>query len=244
MGAAPPATARAFDAYVRVTESRVDALLQLRDSFLWADSASRRARVRQAGVVVEPRNGRGDQKVDGGLIHDWVGATFIPGATTASVLAFLQDYDHHKVTYQPEVIGSKILEHNGNDFKVRLRLLKHKVVTVVLDADSDIHYRPLTGPDWQSRSYSTRVVEISGAGGPNEHELAAAQDHGYLWRLNSYWLLRERDHGVYLECEAVSLSRGVPKPLSWLIAPIIRTLPKDALANTLSATRRRLLDRR
>ena len=65
-----------------------------------------------------------------------------------------------------------------------------------------------------------------------------------MWRLNSYWLLRERDGGVYLECEAVSLSRGVPAALAWLIDPIIRSLPKDALANTLRATREHVLDSR
>ena len=115
------------------------------------------------------------------------------------------------------------------------------MVAVVLDTDYQVHYRPLAGHDWQSRSYSTRIVEIADAGGPREREQPPGQDHGYLWRLNSYWLLRERDHGVYVECEAVSLSRGVPAALAWLIDPIIRSLPKDALANTLRATRTEVL---
>ena len=37
--------------------------------------------------------------------------------------------------------------------------------------------------------------------------------------------------------EAVSLSRGVPSALAWLIEPIIRSLPKDALEQTLRTTR-------
>jgi hypothetical protein len=243
-GVAPVQTVRAFDAYVRVTESRLDALLQATDSYLWADTPARRTRLRQEGVICEPRNGKGDRRVSGGLIHHWVGAAFIPGATAEQVLTLLQDYDHHKNTYKPEVIDSKILDRQGNNFNVRLRLLKRKIVTVVLDTDYLIHYRPLSGHDWQSRSYSTRIVEIADAGGPREHQQPAAQDHGYLWRLNSYWLLRERDGGVYLECEAVSLSRGVPAALAWLIDPIIRSLPKDALANTLRATREHVLDSR
>ena len=236
-GSAKPETERAFNAYVRTTESRLDALLQNKDGFLWADAPERRAQVRARGVACEPRNSKGDIKVAGGLIHDWVGSAFIPGATVARVLQLVQNYDNHKNSYKPEVVDSRTIERRGDDFKVRLRLLKRKIITVVLDTDYDIHYQPLSGPDWRSRSYSTRIVEIANPGGPREHELPPGQDHGFLWRLNSYWLFRERDGGVYVECEAVSLSRGVPALFEFVINPIIRSLPKDALSNTLRATR-------
>ena len=78
-------------------------------------------------------------------------------------------------------------------------------------------------------SYSARIVEIANPDPPREREHSPREDHGYLWRLNSYWLLRERDGGVNLECEAVSLSRSVPFALAWLIDPIIRSLPEEAL---------------
>jgi pyruvate/2-oxoglutarate dehydrogenase complex dihydrolipoamide acyltransferase (E2) component len=58
-----------------------------------------------------------------------------------------------------------------------------------------------------------------------------------LWRLNSYWRFEERDGGVYVECEAISLSRDVPLGLGWLVNPIIRSLPQESLANTLRETR-------
>ncbi|MGD0199204.1 MAG: hypothetical protein ABSD27_00485 [Bryobacteraceae bacterium] len=237
-GAPRPETQRAFETYVRLTESRLDGLLQLQDGFYWANTPQRRSRLRQAGVVCAPQNGRGDIRVPRGLIHDWVGAAFIPGATVGQVLALLQDYDNHRNTYVPEVTDSRTLTRSGNDFKVRLRLLKRKVnVTAVLDADSEVHYRPLAGHDWQSRSHSTRIVEIENPGGPRERERTRREDHGYLWRLNSYWLFRERDGGVYVECEAVSLSRSVPAALAWLIDPIIRSLPRDELLSTLRTTR-------
>jgi hypothetical protein len=153
------------------------------------------------------------------------------------VLRLLQDYDNHRNLYRADILDSRTLERNGNDFKVRLRLFKRKVVTVVLDTDYDVHYRPLGGKDWSSRSYSTRIVEIANAGSTRERARTAREDHGYLWRLNTYWIFRERDGGVYLECEAISLSRGVPASLAWLIEPIIRSLPKDALEQTLRTTR-------
>ncbi len=236
-GAAPPEALRAFDAYIRLTESRMNALTRDPDGFLWADTAARRETLRRAGVVCQPRNQKGSVQVTRGLIHDWVGAAFLPGASMSAVLRLLQDYDNHRNLYRPEIMNSRIVERSGNDFKVRLRMFKRKVISVVLDADYDVHYRPLAGNDWESRSYSTRIVEIADAGGPRERERNAREDHGYLWKLDSYWLLRERDGGVYLECEAVSLSRGVPAALAWLIEPIIRSLPRDALEQTLRTTR-------
>ena len=236
-----PETMRAFDAYARLTESRLDALAPKPDGFLWADTPERRSKVRQSGVVCEPRNKQATVKAARGLIHDWVGAAFIPGATVDQVLRLVEDYNNHRNIYHPDVIDSRTIERHGDDFKVRLRLFKRKVVTVVLDTDYDVHYRRLGGRDWQSRSYSTRIVEIANAGSPRERQRGPREEHGYLWRLNSYWLFREKDGGVYVECEVVSLSRGVPAVLAWLIDPIIRSLPKDALENTLRSTRAMVL---
>jgi hypothetical protein len=45
---------------------------------------------------------------------------------------------------------------------------------------------------------------------------------------------------VYLECQAISLSRDVPVGLGWLINPIVRSLPRESLTNTLRETRQAL----
>jgi len=236
-----PATELAFQAYIRATESRLDSLLQDKDAFLWANTPELRAKLRAGAVICEPRIGKGDRQVARGLIHDWVGAVFIPGASVERVLKSIQDYDNHKNTYAPNVIDSRTLERRGNDFKVHLRLLERKLtITVVLDSDYDVHYKPLEGRDWRSLSYSTRIVEIANAGRPNERVKRPGENRGYLWRLNSYWLFRERDGGTYVECEAVSLSRTVPVAAR-LVGSIIRGLPKGFLANTLAATRKLIL---
>src|SRR5439155_24524003 len=74
-----PSTVEAFDRYIRQTEER----LNTASTFLWADGAAERAnRIRQGAILVEPFTGEGDRSVAGsGLIHDWVGSVFIPGAT-------------------------------------------------------------------------------------------------------------------------------------------------------------------
>jgi hypothetical protein len=118
-----------------------------------------------------------------------------------------------------------------------MRLRKKKVITVVLDTEHEVHYFQLDPLRWYSRSYTTRIAEVDNPGEPDERQLPPGADHGFLWRLYSYWKFQERDGGVYVECQALSLTRNVPLGLGWLIEPIIRQLPRESLANTLRATR-------
>lgn len=233
-------TFQAFDAYIHDTEARLEAKLQ-NGVFLWtAESPERRRQVLAGQVVSQPWNAEGQKAVPGGLIHDWIGAVFIPGVTLPQTLKLVQDYDYHKNIYGPEVMDSKLLSHHDNQFKVYLRLLKHKVLTVVLNTGHDARFFPLDDKRCHSRSYSTRIAEVENAGKPNEHELPPGNDHGFLWRLYSYWKFEEAGGGVYVECQAISLTRSVPTGLGWLIEPIIQDLPRESLANTLRETREAL----
>jgi hypothetical protein len=74
-------------------------------------------------------------------------------------------------------------------------------------------------------------------GEPDELEMPPGHDHGFLWRLDSYWRFQERDGGVYVECEAISLSRSVPPGLGWFVNPIIRNLLRQSLTQTLGCLR-------
>ncbi|MEO8658665.1 MAG: hypothetical protein ABI693_09355 [Bryobacteraceae bacterium] len=232
-----PQTVQAFDEYIRKTESRIDSHIR-EQRFLWADGSEERlARIRKGEIVTEPFEGEGVIQVPDGIIHDWTGSVFIPGATLKETLALVQNYDAHKVIYKPEVIDSRILRHEGNDFKIYLQLLKKKVFTVVLNTEHDVHYFPLDSKRCHSRSYSTRIAEVENYGKPDQRELPAGKDRGFLWKLYSYWRFQERDGGTYVECEAISLTRGIPAGTGWIVKPIIRTLPREALANSLAATR-------
>jgi hypothetical protein len=46
---------------------------------------------------------------------------------------------------------------------------------------------------------------------------------------------------VYVQCEAVSLTRDIPTGLGWLIAPFIESVPKESLEFTLRSTRAAVL---
>jgi hypothetical protein len=204
------------------------------------DRETNLARLRQSEVIVERletlEQGRRIQ-VPGGLIHHWMGTVFIPGATPAQTLAFLQDYDDQYKFYAPDVERSKLIQQNGDYFKVFLRLRKHKVITVILNTEYDVKYS-LLGPDRAtSYSRSTHIAEVENAGQANESEKPVGDDDGFLWRLNSYWSFLQRDGGVYVQLEAISLSRDIPTGLNWLIGPFVTSIPKESLVFTLTHTR-------
>jgi hypothetical protein len=239
-----------FDRYVRLTEQRMQLELKPVAGFLWVDSLSEAHRNTvyaqlQRGEVVasrlETRDSSGDLRVPGALIHHWVGTVFIPGASLQQVLTLLKDYDHHAVYFRPEVAKSKTLEHAGEDFKVYLRLTRKKVVTVVLDTEYEVHHEQLDAVRAQSRSYSTRIAEVAHAGESSERQMPPGKDNGFLWRLDSYWRFVESGGGVYVQCEAVSLTRDIPTGLHWLIAPFIESIPKESLEFTLRSTRSAVL---
>ena len=236
-----PQTLEAFDAYIREAEAGMEQTLDGNGSFLWSDATSERAQLVRGGkVVAQFWSGKGPVKVPNGLIHDWIAAAFIPATDIRKTLAVIQDYDNHKSIYKPEVVASRLISHQGNDFQIYLRLLKKKIMTVVLDTDHEVHYRAVDPKRWICRSHTTRIAEVENAGSPKETLRPPDSGHGFLWRLYSYWRFQERDGGVYVECRAISLTRDVPLGLGWVVAPIIQNLPKESLVSTLEATRQAL----
>ena len=53
-------------------------------------------------------------------------------------------------------------------------------------------------------------------------------------------ILRPMSRKVTPGSRAISLSRDVPTGLGWIINPIIRSLPRESLSNTLRETRQAL----
>lgn len=245
-----PEAAQGFDRYIQLTEQRMQGELLPGGTFLWVDGLpeARRsdayARLQQGEVVtarLETRESAGPSQIPGALIHHWVGTVFIPGAALGQVLTLVQDYDHHREYYSPEVVKSGILERSGNDFKIHLRLKRKRIITVVFDTEHEVHYVRLDANRAHSRSYSSRIVEIQHPGETHERPLPAGKDRGFLWRLNSYWRFSETGSGVYVQCEAISLTRDIPAGLSWLIGPFIESIPRESLDFTLRSTRTAVL---
>jgi hypothetical protein len=237
--AAPAAAVNAFDDYVAGVEARIRREEASVASFVVEPEASvavREASGHPGDVEVAPC-GSGTVEVPGGSIHDWGGTVFIAGASVPEVLAVVQDYDHLARYYSPEVMSSRLIAHEGDDFQIAMRMWERRVVTVVMDSEYEVHYGRLDAEHQFSFSRSTRIGEIADAGGPGEHVVPEAENHGYLWRLNAYWRFAQRGDGVVVQCQAISLTRDVPAGLGWLVGPLIRTLPRQSLQATLGATR-------
>jgi hypothetical protein len=236
-----PETLLAYETHIASIDSALRQI-QLEDrQFLWADACPERiAGLRSGAAVAELYSGKQPIHVPDGMIHDWIGAICIPGATIEKTLAVIQDYDNHRTTYQPEVIGSKLIGRQGNDFEIYLRFRKKKIITVILDTYHDVRYLPVDTNRWVCRSRTTRICEVEDAGKPAERVRPPDTGHGFLWRLSSYWRFEERDDSTFVECRAVSLTRDVPKALAWIIEPMVLKLPRESLKATLDSTRRAL----
>jgi hypothetical protein len=192
-----------------------------------------------AGAIqVEPVDG-GSWQVTGGLLHHWRGAASVPGASTKDMLTLLRDYNHLSRYYAPEEVSSHSLDDDGTIATLVMRLKKHQVVTVVLDAEFRVESELGDGMGY-SYSRSEHIWQIDQPGTPHESRRPAGADDGFLWRLNSYWSFEQRAEGLLIECETVSLTRDVPTGLGWLIMPVIRALPRESLEFTLTATRNAL----
>jgi hypothetical protein len=242
----PNTTAVSFERYMARAEEGIREEESTPESFLSIPSSGRsglEAQLRQGQILIRSQ-GDSPIPITGGLIHHWVGLAFIPGATIAQVLGTLQDYDGLARYYSSEVESSKLLSRKGNDFRIAMRLREHKVITIVLDTEYEVHYGQLDADHQYSFSRSTRVAEIADAGEPGEHPLAPGEDHGFLRRLNTYWRFVRAADGVFVQCEAISLTRDIPAGLGWLIGPFIQSVPRDSLRFTLNSTRNAVLENR
>ncbi len=240
-----PSTVAAFQRYVSLAEPRMEA-----GGFLWLDSLpvsqreSKLAEVRRGTLVIERlrvREGGREVDVPDGLIHHWVGTVFVLGGSVNGAVSLLQDYDRHASIYAPAVARSRILKRDGDEFQVFLRFTMKKVITVVMNTEHDARFTRESDGRARSRISSTRIAEVINPDEPGEHEEPVGSGGGYLWRLNTYWRFLERDGGVYIECESISLTRGIPFGLVWIVGPFVTSIPRESLAFTLETTRRVLL---
>jgi hypothetical protein len=246
-----PETAAAFNRYIEATEARINSELKRPGKFLYIDAlpAARAEAIRKSlhsgEVYMQALGTHGascdEIKAPDALIHHWLGDVFVPGAKLHDVIAVVQDYDHHQDYYHSEVIRSRLVSRQGNDFKIFYRVRKRKVITVTLDTYHEVRYFPVDDTHWHSQSIATRIQEIENAGEKNERTKPAGNDSGFLWRLDSWWRFEEKEGGVYVECESVSLTRDIPTGLGWLIKPFVTSIPRESLQNTMTSTRSAVL---
>lgn len=234
-----PDTLKAWEDYVRSADARMQTRLDGSLPFLWADEAAdRRARLRHGEILVTPVIGRGIQSVEGGLIHDWLGAAFIPKATLQSLLSVVHDYGRYKQIYRPAVADSKALACTDTDQRFSM-VWQHRVLLINTAIEGQYQARDFA-VDAQRRyniASTTQVQEIERYGKNGEHLLPPGQGNGFIWGLHSIARYEERDGGVYLELEAIALTRTIPSSVRWFVDPIVNHLSINSLTTSLSETR-------
>jgi hypothetical protein len=241
-------TVTAFDDYVRAVEARTNRELASNTGFLGLDfqdpaaaPSIRRAVVSgQAYVSRLAERGRDAERIEvpDGLVHHWVGAMFVPGATIDQVL--MRARSAVSARRADGVVEARELWRQGPASRVFLKLERKAIVTVTYNTVHDVQYGRTSETRAWSRSVSTTIAELESAGTPAEREKPAGQDRGFLWRLNSYWRYEQVPGGLIVELESLTLSRGMPALVRPLAMPIINVIARESIAHALESVRDKL----
>jgi hypothetical protein len=238
-----PETVLAWERYIYLTESRIAAELESGRGFLiqdflapemaeeWQDTIdSGGIWITKLATVDEKGNSLG---IPSGMIHHWIGSVFISATTTHELLGWMQEFDLHQERFE-QVANSRLISREGDTFEVFMKLRRKKMVAVHYNTEHLIQYRHHGPGRVSSKSVAVRIAQVDGTG---DVERPVGDDTGFLWRLNSYWRYQEVGGGVMVECESVSLSRGIPAAIRWLVMGFVETVARESMEGTLDSLR-------
>jgi len=193
-------------------------------------------------IDVNPSGNNAGEDVPSGYIHHWTGAVRIPHATVASVRAVLEDYADYASIYAPRLklaSATKVADTAAAriyDVTLVSEQIENFGIHFAFNIRSRVNFRAAPNETLvESRSYLIRESDSGKA--PFLDLLPEGNDHGIVWRLNSYWRLRQTGDAVYAEFQVISLSR---KPLFGM-RDQIKSRARNSLRATLVETRDRAL---
>ncbi len=247
LDAQSPKALAGWSAAEAATEARIARELAAGEPFLALEGGKAGAADRRdvlSGKVMmrefDTRDAAGKSiSVDDGMVHHWVGAIFVRGVTLDDLLYQLQHTAAE--TYQEDVLASSFTSLGPDHWKTYLKIRRKKMmVTAVYNTEHDVLYRRLDPTRATSAAHAIKIAELDEPGTSREREKAPGQDRGYLWRWDSYWRYEQVAGGVIVECESISLSRGIPFGLGLVAGPIVKGTAKESMEKTLVAIRDRL----
>jgi len=212
-----PGPLKVFDSYVAQFERNVSEPFH-QSGKLWIDSDSKNDAFQAGKPVVEPRE---SNEITGGSIHHFTGAIHVKGGTIADVRRIMQDYPNYPKYFKPDVSkGSGKLEADSTPadehFKTSLTLTQSTLwIAVTYDTVYDTHYRQIDAHRWVSKSASDSIKEWKDPKDVSRGYYPEGDDHGFLWRTNTYWYVRENNGGVDMEVDSMSVSRPAPAGFAW-----------------------------
>lgn len=232
---APAASVSAFNSYIGTVESRLAQQHRSQNGFLVSAASGQQGemRLRQGELIIEQITPSVDSNFSGALLHHWRGTAFVPGAKAADFERLMKDFNAYPRYFSPQVVQAKILSQQQDHLHALMRVRQQHVITVVMDTSYEIDFGRLDPRHGYSISRSSEISEIGQPGTAAEHALSSSQEHGFLWRLNTYWSYVERDGGLYMQIESVSLTRAIPRGLDWALRPFVLSVPRESLEFTL-----------
>jgi hypothetical protein len=226
-----------FNTYVSGVEARLGRQHGSQKDFVVVAGAQGEERLRRGELVVEQLTPANGESLPGGLLSHWRGTAFVPGGKIVDFQHLLRDYDGYPKRFSPQVLWAKVLTPGEEHLQVEMRVRQKHVITVVMDSVYEVTVGRLDAGHSFSTSRSTRISEIEAAGTERERALSPSEEHGFLWRQNTYWSYEERDGGLYVQIESVSLSRAIPTGLGWALRPYVESVPRESVEFTLRSAR-------
>jgi len=235
LGEPTPAAIAGYNVYVRGLEERLEQQHRSDLGFIAGLDATPglQARLRGGELVVEALAPANRSDLPGAMLHHWRATAFVAGANSAAFERLLRDFGAYPHIFAPQVLSARVLSQSSDRAEMTMRVRQQHVITVVMDASYQVDFGRLDALHGYSDSRSTRIAEIGSAGTSAEHVLSSAEEHGFLWRQNTYWSFAERDGGLYVQVESVSLSRAIPRGLAWAVRPFVESVPRESLEFTL-----------
>ncbi len=210
----PPAANDAFNRYSREVDLRLDRQHRSTDGFLARAGFDARRQFIERLQTPE---------IPGALLRHWRGTAFAPGARASDFERLIGDIAGYPRYFAPQVDQARVLWQGDDEMRAWIRVRQRHVITVVMDTTYDIVSGRLDSRHGYSISRSTHIEDTGG------------EDRGFLWRLSTYWSYEEREHGLALQIESISLSRSIPRGLGWVVRPYVESVPRESLEFTLRA---------
>lgn len=156
----------AWENYIASIKVHLQERLTGKSTFLWVDEDPRRKQHINSGeIVVSPMGDSHPLSVPHGLIHHWIGAVFIPGATIEDLAAVVGDYGRYSEIYRPTLVKAELLRSVGDEQEFSILWVQRVLlVTAAFYTELDSNRVVLNRRQGYMTFSTTRVQQIENYG--------------------------------------------------------------------------------